>query len=149
MLFWDYWKVHRLDNVELVPGKPKWVPEGTYYDPHRKGGGTGRGGSSPDITKDKTETVEYETPFEKKPGGVFHLEPFPIHFFYFPLQIFRQSCWQKHKTMQKIIESLFLTQESFKISNSIWNLQNILENWVFPYQPIIKIYPKKLFDKII
>jgi hypothetical protein len=42
MLFWDYWKVHHLDNVELVPGRPKWVPEGTYYDPHRNSGGTGR-----------------------------------------------------------------------------------------------------------
>ena len=42
MLFWDYWKVHHLDNVELVPGKPKWIREGTYHDPHRGGGGTGR-----------------------------------------------------------------------------------------------------------
>ena len=42
MLFWDYWKLHHLDNVELVPGKPTWVPEGTYFDPHRRSGGTGR-----------------------------------------------------------------------------------------------------------
>ncbi len=31
MLFWDYWKLHHLDNVELALGRPKWVREGTHY----------------------------------------------------------------------------------------------------------------------
>lgn len=42
MLFWDYWKLHHLDNVELVQAKAKWVPEGTYIDPHRNSGGAAR-----------------------------------------------------------------------------------------------------------
>lgn len=42
MLFWDYWKLHHMDNVELVPGVPTLVPEATYVDPHTKSPGTGR-----------------------------------------------------------------------------------------------------------
>ena len=37
MLFWDYWKLQHADNVELVQGRPEWVPEGTCY-----GAGSGR-----------------------------------------------------------------------------------------------------------
>ena len=42
MLFWDFWKLHHADNVELVPGRPQWVPEGTYVDPTTGSGGAGR-----------------------------------------------------------------------------------------------------------
>jgi hypothetical protein len=42
MLFWDYWKLHHMDNVELVPGVPALVPEATYIDPYTKSPGTGR-----------------------------------------------------------------------------------------------------------
>lgn len=42
MLFWDYWKIQEMNNVELVQGKPKWNPEGTYVDPYSNRGGGGR-----------------------------------------------------------------------------------------------------------
>lgn len=42
MLFWDYWKLHHLDNCELVPGVPQLIPEATYIDPYTKSHGTGR-----------------------------------------------------------------------------------------------------------
>ena len=33
VLFLDLWKLDYWDNVELVQGAPKWIPEGTYNDP--------------------------------------------------------------------------------------------------------------------
>ena len=42
MLFWDYWKLHELNNAELVQGQPKWRPEANYTDPFTKSPGTGR-----------------------------------------------------------------------------------------------------------
>lgn len=42
MLFWDYWKLHELNNAELVQGEPKWRPEATYVDPHTGSHGGGR-----------------------------------------------------------------------------------------------------------
>lgn len=31
--FWDWWHIEHQNNTELVQGRPKWVPEGTYEDP--------------------------------------------------------------------------------------------------------------------
>ncbi len=41
MLFWDYFRLSRAHNVELVQGKPVWRPEATFTDPHTglSGGG--------------------------------------------------------------------------------------------------------------
>jgi hypothetical protein len=42
MLFWDYWKIHHKDNVELVQAVPELVPEATYIDPYTQSPGAGR-----------------------------------------------------------------------------------------------------------
>jgi hypothetical protein len=42
MLFWDYWKIQEMNNIELVQGHPEWHPEATYIDPYNKNGGSGR-----------------------------------------------------------------------------------------------------------
>lgn len=42
MLFWDYWKLHHMDNLELIQGVPELVPEATYVDPYTRSAGTGR-----------------------------------------------------------------------------------------------------------
>ncbi len=43
MLFWDYWKFHHMDNIEIVQGKPEWVPEaGISECPKGQSGFAGR-----------------------------------------------------------------------------------------------------------
>jgi len=41
MLFWDYWRFSRLNNVEVVQGKPRWRPEASFTDPYTGSAGGG------------------------------------------------------------------------------------------------------------